>query len=214
MALKNPNGPIVVIGASYAKGWNPDALAGIPIVNAGEAGQQSFEMLARFERDVVGAQPRAVIIWGFINDIFRAEPGRLEETLATIRASYTRMIELARQQGIEPMLATEVTVRPQDSSWGGMLHSWIAAIRGKESYQDGINRSVMRVNEWLKDSAREQGLLVLDLQQVLSEAGSTRRKSEFTQPDGSHLTAAAYQALTVYANSVLENHFVERRPGM
>ena len=54
---------IVVIGASYAGGWKPDrAIAGSRMVNKGVDGQQSFEMLARFETDVLALKPDGVIL--------------------------------------------------------------------------------------------------------------------------------------------------------
>ncbi len=62
--------PIVVLGASYAQGWALDPIAGSTVVNAGVAGETSSEMVARFKDDVLARTPRAVVIWGFINDIF------------------------------------------------------------------------------------------------------------------------------------------------
>ena len=45
------------------------------MINRGVNGEQSFEMLKRFDSDVVATKPRAVILWGFINDVFRVAPG-------------------------------------------------------------------------------------------------------------------------------------------
>ncbi|MCP9462685.1 MAG: hypothetical protein NNA24_11645, partial [Nitrospira sp.] len=70
-AEKNKKKTLVIIGASYAKGLGQHELAGYQVINKGINGEQSFEMLARFETDVVGLKPNAVLIWGFINDIFR-----------------------------------------------------------------------------------------------------------------------------------------------
>ena len=102
--------PVVILGASYAAGWKLTDLDGMPIVNAGVAGQQSFEMLARFDADVAAARPRAVVLWGFINDIFRASD--TTQSLARMRESYIEMTKRARAQDIEPIVATEVTIRP------------------------------------------------------------------------------------------------------
>jgi uncharacterized SAM-binding protein YcdF (DUF218 family) len=203
MKISNPSGPVVVLGASYAGAWKLDRVAGRAVVNRGVSGQQSFEMLQRFERDVVTAQPRVVILWGFINDIFRSQ-GDVNATLDRVRQSFTRMIELSRQNGIEPVLATEVTIRPP-ASWMNGLASIVGAIRGKESYQAGINRRVIEGNQWLADVARREGLLLLDLQATLAEAGGMRRP-EFTQEDGSHIAPAGYAAITEYALPILEAH--------
>ncbi|HET7218520.1 MAG TPA: ElyC/SanA/YdcF family protein [Vicinamibacterales bacterium] len=207
VAAKNPDGPLVILGASYAGSWTVETIAGIPVVNRGVAGQQSFEVLERFERDVVPSSPRAVILWGFINDIFRADAD-VDTALGRARESYEKMVAMSRAQGIEPILATEVTVRPPDA-WSERAASLIGALMGKVSYQDRINRHVIDVNRWMADFAAKEGLLLLDFQAVLAD-DSGRRRREFIQDDGSHLTAAAYRAVTEYATPILEEHFSAR----
>lgn len=204
--LKHPNGPIVVLGASYARGWDLKSIGPVPLVNKGVDGQQSWEMLARFESDVLAQAPRAVVLWGFINDIFRASD--TSAALTRARASYERMIVLARANGVEPILATEVTVTTPDS-WRETLSSWVGWLRGKESYQAGVNRHVMAMNEWLVQLARREGLQLLDFQATLAGAGGERRR-EFAQPDGSHISVSGYAAITAYARPILEKH-AERR---
>lgn len=203
-----PAGPVVVLGASYAGSWNLKSLNGVPVINRGVAGQDSTEMLERFERDVVAAQPRAVIIWGFINDIFRAPPEDIDKALDRIRENHTRMIALARTHGIEPILATEVSMGSPDS-WTEAAASWVGAVLGKESYQDRISRHVMEANRWLRDFSRQEGLVVLDFQRLLSDHNGRRRR-EFAQEDGSHITAAGYEALTAFAQTVLPERLIGR----
>ncbi len=38
-------GRIVLLGASYAAGWNLDGIAGLTVINRGVGGQQSWDML-------------------------------------------------------------------------------------------------------------------------------------------------------------------------
>jgi uncharacterized SAM-binding protein YcdF (DUF218 family)/lysophospholipase L1-like esterase len=208
--ISHPDGPIVLLGASYAKGWEMPAAANIPIVNRGMSGEQSFQMLDRFERDVVAVGPRSVIIWGFINDLTNSGVD-VDATVARIHDSYVRMIDLSRTHGIEPIVATEVTMRTKDS-WSETLASWIGALMGKEAYQDRINRYVIATNAWLVELARKEGIQVLDLQAVLGEKGG-RRRAEFTNDDGSHITAAGYFALTSYARPFLDRHFAPAQSG-
>jgi uncharacterized SAM-binding protein YcdF (DUF218 family)/lysophospholipase L1-like esterase len=200
--FKNPSGPIVLLGASYAAGWEVGQVNGVAVINRGVAGQQSFELLERFERDVVSHQPRAVILWGFINDIFRAPAGGIEPTLERIRDSYTQMIKQARANGIEPILATEVTARPRDGSMMEKLAGLVGTLRGRPSYQDQVNRHVLVINEWLTGLAAREGLLIMPFQTILADDGGRRRR-QFAQPDGSHITAAGYDVLTAYATPVL-----------
>ena len=206
MSLKHPHGPVVLLGASYAKGWHP-VIPGVTLINKGVEGQQTFELLARFEQDVVAASPRAVIIWGFINDIFRAPQGQIDAALTRAREAIVSMVGRARAEGIEPILATEVTARPRDNTWSDTFSGWIGWLRGKEAYQDGINRHVMAMNTWLRDYAAREGLLVLDLQSAVSEPETARRRKPFATPDGSHISEAGYEALSAYAVPILQAHF-------
>ena len=129
---KHPGGPIVVLGASYAAGWDLTTVGGVPIVNRGVAGQVTSQMMDRFEQDVVSTKPRAVIIWGFINDIFRAGAQEGDAARGRVVETYARMVQSARQQGIEPILATEVTVRTKDS-WSETFAEWAGFVTGKRS---------------------------------------------------------------------------------
>jgi lysophospholipase L1-like esterase len=76
----------------------------------------------------------------------------------------------------------------------------------KSSYQDYVNGHVRAMNAWIRQTARREGLLLLDLEPVVSGADGERRR-EFAQPDGSHLTSAAYDALSRYSVPILERHF-------
>lgn len=193
---------IVVIGASYAGGWQPEGpVAGFRIVAKGISGEQSSQVLARFDADAIAMKPEAVIIWGFINDIFRGDRSHMEEVLQGTRQNLQEMVALARTAGIVPILATEVTIRGKDS----LLESAaaiIGRILGKESYQDYINGHVRGVNEWIRTTAQREGILLLDFESVLAESKGVRRK-EFAKPDGSHISPQGYEALTRYADEHL-----------
>lgn len=205
--LRHPDGPLVVLGASYAAGWQPSNLAKRVVVNQGVAGEQAADMLARFERDVTSADPRAVVLWGFINDLFRSPPGNNAEAVAKVRDSFTRMIALARTHGIEPILVTEVTIRPAASRLERPIQ-WIGDLLGRSSYQDRINAEVVAMNQWLTELADREGLLILDFKAVLADARGWRSRP-FALPDGSHITVAGYEALTAFAGPVLERHLAE-----
>ncbi|MDO8355979.1 MAG: GDSL-type esterase/lipase family protein [Nitrospirota bacterium] len=193
---------LVVFGASYAGGWDPKRpVAGYSMVNKGVSGQQSFEMLARFEGDLSGLKPDAVIIWGFINDVFRSDRAQIDQTLRRTRESMLAMVELAKKSGISPILATEVTIRTKDG-WLEALESMIGRILGKSSYQDYINGHVIETNRWIKETATRQGILLLDLEAVLADSQGTRRK-EFAQSDGSHISERGYEAVTLYTEDRL-----------
>lgn len=208
MTLANPNGPVVLLGASYAAGWKAPRLGGKPIVNRGVAGQQSFELLARFDADVLPAKPRAVIIWGFINDVFRSSRDKVGDALARSRRSTEEMVQRARAHGVEPILATEVTVRQKNTVSDNVM-TFIGGVLGRESYPGYVNGQVLENNKWLRTYAAREGLLLLDLQPVVSDASGYRRR-DLAVDDGSHISEAGYGALTAYADPLLTTYFRTR----
>ena len=203
--------PVVVLGASYAQGWVLSPIAGSTVVNAGVAGETTTEMAARFERDVLARAPRAVVIWGFINDVFRAPRAEAQATLATTRANLTEMIARGQAAGVQVVLATEVTL----SERAGLVN-WAMARAGRllrrASYQDYVNGLVDETNGWMRQTAREKGLVLLDLAPVVSDANGRRRR-QYAQADGSHLTNDAYAALTRFSRPILERHLGTPRSG-
>jgi lysophospholipase L1-like esterase len=203
--LNKEDSSIVLIGASYAKGWSLDQIDGMRIINKGVSGEQSFEMLARFQEDVISLKPKSVIIWGFINDIHRSKRENIDATITKAKKSFMEMVKLAKENQIVPILATEVTIRAKDS-WSETLAGWVGGLLGKKSYQDYVNKHVLETNKWLKNYAMKQNLLLLDLQPVISDENG-RRQKEYATKDGSHISQKGYDKLTEYAQGVLEQYF-------
>lgn len=209
----NPTGAnsntLVILGASYAGGWPSERpLAGYRIINKGVNGQQSFEMLERFAQDVVALKPKAVMIWGFINDVFRSNPSEIEQTLKRTRESIQAMIDHARKSGIVPILATEVTIRGK-ATWSEPFETMIGKLLGKSSYQDYVNGHVLQVNRWIRDLAAREGIVLLDLERVLADQ-QNMRKREYALPDGSHISSQGYEVLMRYSEERLRDS-LERR---
>lgn len=193
---------IVVIGASYVESWNlTRPIAGYRMINKGVHGQQSFEMLARFQNDVIALRPEAVIVWGFNNDVHRSDPARIDHTLRRTMESLWAMVQLAKQAGIIPILATEIPVRGQDE-WSEVFKTLIGNILKKESYQDYVNRHVAEANRWVRETATREGIMLLDLEEVFTDQQGERRK-ESAQPDGRHISQWGYDALTQYIEDQL-----------
>jgi len=191
---------VIVIGASYAGDWGTPRLPGHTLTNRGVGGEETSAVLARFDKDVIAAKPDAVIIWGHINDIFRAPGGDMSAGARKAKDNLRQMIERARGAGIETIVATEITMsRPP-----GFME-WAAGIAGKllgkKSYQERVNDQVRDVNEFLRRQAAQQGLQVLDFERAMDN-GEGFRRPEFSTPDGSHISQAGYDRLTAYTRSV------------
>lgn len=200
--VRYPEGPLVILGASYAAGWKLHDISGVAVVNKGIPGQQSHELLARFESDVVSLRPRAVLIWGFINDVHRAPREQITAAVERAHRSFEQMVVLARTSGIEPIIATEVTIR-QPKTLAADLQMFLGRLLGRTSYQGYINRHVLETNAWLRDLADRQRIRLLDLQPMLADASNSRRRAYATD-DGSHIPEPGYAALTQYARPILE----------
>jgi len=188
--------PLVILGASYAAGLEAADLAGFPVINKGVGGEQSFEMLARFDADVVRHNPQIVLIWGFINDIFRSDPSRIEQTLEKTKTSFIEMVSLAQRHGIQPVLATEVTMSLKPGFKEAAL-SFVGRLLGRTGYQDYVNNHVMTVNRWLLNYASENNLVIFDIQTELAGKDLMRKKI-YAQDDGSHISEEGYRVITTF----------------
>jgi len=205
----NPRNTVVVLGASYAEGWKLPPIGDMQVINKGVSGQTSWELLERFDRDVVALTPRAVIIWGYINDIHRAQRAAIGDGIARAQQSVLAMIDRARASGIEPILATEVTVRGR-LTLREDIAGFIGRILGKQSYQSYVNRHVLDMNAWVREVARQRRVALLDLQPVIAGSDGARRRA-YATPDGSHISQAGYDALTQFAAPILRDHFARPR---
>ena len=202
--------PIVLLGASYLASWPLADVAGCPVVNRGIPGDRTQQYLDRFERDVVALQPRAVIIWGVDNDVIRAPRGRTAEACWCVERNLEALVRLGRVHGIEPILVTDLTLRPP-SRWFEWLAAFAGRVRGKEGYQQRINRHVLRLNAFIRELAERTGTRLLDLHPLVSARNGMRAR-RYAKPDGSHLTDAGYRVINAYAVPRLEAWFAAPPP--
>ncbi len=192
---------LVVIGASYAKDWDIQSVGYYRVINRGNGGEETQQMLARFDHDVIRLRPSAVLIWGFINDIFRAPRDAIASRQARIQSNLREMVNKANVAGIRPLLATEVLVTSPDRMWGTLL-AWYGGMRGKQSYQEYVNENVRDVNKWIREFGSARNIVVLDFEHTLAgERGGRQRR--YAAEDGSHLSKEAYSALTDYAATMI-----------
>jgi lysophospholipase L1-like esterase len=194
--------PIVLLGASYLASWPLADVAGCPVVNRGVPGDQTHQYLDRFERDVVDLRPRAVIIWGVDNDVIRAPRGRTAEACWCVERNLESLVDLARRHGIEPILVTDLTLRPP-ARWFEWLAALVGRIRGRQGYQKRINGHVLRLNAFIRDMAGRTGTRLLDLHPLVSARNGMRAR-RYARRDGSHLTDAGYRVIDAYVIPRLE----------
>lgn len=194
--------PIALLGASYMAGWKLRDVAGRPVINRAIPGNQTHEYVARFEADIAALHPCAVIIWGIDNDVIRAPRHETEEACQRVERNLAILIEMARARGIEPILATDLTLRPP-ARWYEPIAEVAGWLRGKEGYQQRINGHVIRLNGCIRQLAATMGTRLLDIYPLTADRRG-RRKRAYAKRDGSHLTEAGYRAIERYAVPRLE----------
>jgi lysophospholipase L1-like esterase len=192
---------LVIIGASYAEEWHTPPLPGYRVINKGICGQETSDVRARFESDVIALKPDAVLIWGHNNDVLRSSPENMAATTRRVQENYQAMIEQARAAGITPILVTELTLPIPDTIKEKLL-SLIGGALGKSDYRVQKNTEIKALNNWLRDYARAQNIKLLDLETALDSSNGTR-KPEYARQDHSHITPAGYDAITRYVVSQL-----------
>lgn len=187
---------LVIIGASYAAEWQNPQIPGYTVTNRGIGGQESSDLHARFESDVIALKPDAVMIWGHYNDIVRASADKTAAAKQKAQDNYRAMTERARAAGIEVILATEITI-PIANTWKEKLMALVGSALGKQDYRSQKNEQIKAVNVWLRDYARTEKLKLIDLEKAL-DSGNGTRKVEYAREDNSHVSPAGYQAITRY----------------
>lgn len=198
---------LAVLGASYAGEWGSPVLSGYRTVNYGIGGNETSDMLSRVDGMLQREGPDVVLIWGFINDITRAGadqlPGKLEQTKSNI----LEITDRVAASGARPVLATETTLSLY-RSWDQRLVHYAYGLLGKETYPVYVNKHVQSVNEWVRNAATTRGVAMLDIESSLRGSDGARRP-EFSQEDGSHLSAEAYGRLTSFAEEQLPRLLAE-----
>ncbi len=136
---------VVLMGNSITELWvrtHPEFFASHGYVSRGISGQTTSQMLVRFRADVIDLRPQVVVICAGTNDIAR-NTGYI--SLPHILGNLISMVELARANGIQPVLCAvpptreyrwrkEVKPAPLVRELNGMIRAY--AEREKIPYVD------------------------------------------------------------------------------
>jgi lysophospholipase L1-like esterase len=99
------------------------------VLNRGVNGERSDEIARRFDRDVLAAQPRVVVIIAGVNDVYQGRPAA--HVITELRALYDR----AAAAGI-PVVAGSIvpynTATPDQNDRMRAINGWIAAEAGRD----------------------------------------------------------------------------------
>lgn len=136
---------VVFYGDSITDAWinvTPEFFKGKPYLDRGISGQTTPQMLVRFRQDVVDLNPKVVVILAGTNDI-AGNTG--PSTAEMIQDNFKSMVEIARANGIQPVLASILPA--SDYPW-------------KPGMEPGPK--IVALNVWLKSYAEKNGLIYLD----------------------------------------------------
>jgi lysophospholipase L1-like esterase len=165
----------VFMGDSITAWWDLKTyFPGSYYLDKGVPGNTTAQMLARFDVDVIAHQPKVVVILGGTNSIGYVSNEQVEQEL---QAMYTA----AQQAGIRVVACTITPRRPSASDARGDL-----------------TPQILVVNEWIKQYAAANGIVVADYYLALAGPDGLLPKNLTT--DFVHLTPAAYEKITPVAD--------------
>jgi lysophospholipase L1-like esterase len=145
--------------------WLMNAHPEWDVHNRGVNGERSDQIRARFDRDVLAASPRVVVIIGGVNDVYQGRPA--SHVIAELRAMY----EQARAAGITVVAGSIV---PYNTATADQ------------------NSRMREVNSWIRDSAtREHGVIFVDTRAAVAAPDAPDRLAE--SPDDLHPSAGGYR---------------------
>jgi len=170
----------------------------VTVINAGVGGNTAREGLARMERDVLPHQPDVVLVEFGGNDA-TPEPDRhvpLEE--------YTAILATLRGRLSPDTAMVLLTFPPVIDAWHCWLGNPFFAERGGqdvflETYREATRRF-----------AREQGLLLIDIDRALRRACAAGGIERYILPDGVHLTADGNRIVAETVSRELAAYLLER----
>jgi len=139
------------------------------VLNRGVNGERTDEIAARFDRDVLSAHPRVVVILAGVNDVYQGLPA--EHATRQLRAMYDRAIAA----GIAVIAASII---PYNS-----------ATRGQ-------NVEMRDINAWIAaQAAKDPRITFVDTRAAVAAPGNPDRLSG--SPDGLHPDVNGYRAMAI-----------------
>lgn len=161
---------VVMIGDSITMGW---PTLSTQVVNRGIGGQTSSQILLRFRQDALDLSPRVIHLLLGSNDVFGLTgPVTLDQIDGNVRT----MAEQARLHGAVLILGTV----PPSKGFGGL-------------FEPDPSLAIAKVNDRLRQIARQEGLILADYHAALAHPDGTIRDELFV--DGIHPNAAGYAAM-------------------
>ena len=145
------------------------------MLNRGINGERSDQIRGRFERDVIEAKPRAVVLIAGVNDVYQGR--RAGEVTEQLRWMYDR----ARRAGI---LVVAGSIMPYNTATADQ------------------NARMRQINEWIRRQVDAPAITFVDTRAAVAAPGNPDLLSE--TPDHLHPSPAGYRAVAEALRPALE----------
>ncbi|MDP8245847.1 MAG: SGNH/GDSL hydrolase family protein [Candidatus Hinthialibacter antarcticus] len=142
----------------------------VNIINAGIGGHKSNDMLARLEKDVLAHKPDWVSFSCGVNDVWHSFNPKLKGVpLPDYKKNMTEIIDKIQQSGAKVLLLTATPIY--------------------ENLQSDQNKKLADYNEFLRDFAKERGLMLCDLSKAFHDRLSKKMfpDKKLLTTDGVHM---------------------------
>lgn len=180
---------IVLLGASVGEAWN---ISEMP--NRIKNTDYTFEYVGEYSADKSqqlasildrGLEKPDVVIIKLCAAYFPGDPDKYKTFIEN-------WIGDCREKGVIPVLATVVPVTKSYPLRIFML----SLLRWKWRYPRGNFEAIIEFNDWIRDYAHSEGLVVLDLEAALRTSQSDRHlNGRYAKADGLHINERAYAEL-------------------
>lgn len=122
----------------------------VKIINAGIGGHKSNDMLARLDRDVLSRKPDWVSISCGVNDVWHSFNPKLKGVpLPKYKKNMSEIVEKIQQSGAKALLLTSTPIY--------------------ENLQSDENKKLADYNAFLREFAKERGILLCDLSKAFHD---------------------------------------------
>jgi lysophospholipase L1-like esterase len=144
------------------------------VLNRGVNGERTDQIAARFDRDVLAAHPRVVVILAGVNDVYQGRP--VEFVKAQLRAMYDR----AKQSGIAVVAGSIIPYNTASPEQNAKMHE---------------------INAWIADQAsRDAGIAFVDTRKAAAAQDPDRLAGS---PDALHPDVAGYRNMAAAIEAVV-----------
>lgn len=146
------------------------------VLNRGVNGERSDQILSRFERDVVDARPKVVVIIAGVNDVYQGRP------VAHVTQQLQRMYDTAARAGIRVV--------------AGSIIPYNTATPAQ-------NARMSEINTWIRSRAdTDANIDFADTRAAVAAPGNP--DSLVSSPDGLHPSADGYRRMATAIAPILE----------